>query len=86
MRMRRFLALHEVAASEGKKAGVDSALWLPPEVEKKFGDQLATLGLGKVHLADIRKMSLKGGHIARGTTKTTNRQADKLIKPAANTG
>lgn len=45
MRMRRFLALHEVAASEGKKAGVDSVhVWLPPEVEKKFGNQLARLG------------------------------------------
>src|SRR5208282_2663447 len=44
-RMRRFLSLHQLAASEGRAAGMDSVhVWLPPEIKDKFGGQLERLG------------------------------------------
>jgi hypothetical protein len=44
-RMRRFLSLHQLAANEGRLAGMDSVhVWLPPEIKEKFGGQLERLG------------------------------------------
>ena len=44
-RMRRFLCLHQIAAYEGRMAGMDSVhVWLPPEIKEKFGGQLERLG------------------------------------------
>jgi hypothetical protein len=44
-RMRRFLTLQEIAVSESKHAGMDTAhVWIPPQVQDKFGPQLERLG------------------------------------------
>jgi len=44
-RMRRFMALHEVACEEGRRCGMDSVhVWLPPELKKKFGERLERMG------------------------------------------
>lgn len=44
-RARRFLILHGRAIQMGREAGIDSIhVWLPPEVQKKFGPQLESLG------------------------------------------
>jgi hypothetical protein len=44
-RMRRFLTLQGIAATEGKHAGMDSVhVWLPPQIKETFGGQLERLG------------------------------------------
>lgn len=44
-RLRRFLLMHDAALQAGRAAGVDSVhVWLPTEIEGKFGNQLQRLG------------------------------------------
>lgn len=45
VRFRRFLLMHNAAIEAGRAAGVDSVhIWLPKEIEGKFGKQLKRLG------------------------------------------
>jgi len=55
-RMRNFVALHELACEVGRRSGIDSThVWLPPEVEKSFGEQLEKLGWEKFMWASYMK-------------------------------